>query len=618
MRILRRLLSYLAPYRKEAILAYGSLLGVTIMNLIVPRLISSVIDNALSGGARTFLLQAGAAIIGISAIKAIFAFGQRYLTEWLSFRTAYDLRNAFYDHVQRLSFAYHDAAQTGQLMSRATSDVDMVRQFIGSGLMEAINILLMLVTTLAILLSSNWRLTLVALLPIPLLTYLAIHFGRIIRPRFRDIQAQLARLSTLLQESLAGVRVVKAFAREPYESLRFAEENRKLLQQRLQVMRLWGLNFPAMSFLIGLSTLLILWYGGQRVMAGEMTVGALVAFNSYVLMLAWPVQRLGWLVDIISRALASGERLFEILDTPSPVQERPDAIEMPPIQGYVRFEDVSFAYAEARPVLHSISLEAKPGQVIALLGATGSGKSTIINLIPRFYDVSAGRITIDGIDIRDVTLKSLRRQIGIALQESFLFSATIHDNIAYGRPDATMDEVIQAAKIARAHDFIMSFPDGYDTWVGERGVTLSGGQKQRISIARALLLNPRILILDDSTSSVDTNTEYEIQQALGELMKGRTTFVIAQRLTTVLHADQILVLDQGRIVERGTHEELLALGGAYRQIYDLQLRDQEEARRREIQALHEKAVLTEREQRAAERREASRQASAQLGHLPSS
>lgn len=617
MRILRRLLSYLAPYRKEAILAYGSLLGVTAMNLIVPRLISIVIDHALAGGSRAFLLQAGAAIIGISAIKAIFAFGQRYLTEWLSFRTAYDLRNAFYDHVQRLSFAYHDSAQTGQLMSRATSDVDMVRQFIGSGLMEAINIALMLVTTLVILLSSDWRLTLVALLPIPLLTYLAIRFGRVIRPRFRDIQAQLAKLSTLLQESLAGVRVVKAFAREPYESRRFAEENRKLLQQRLQVMRLWGLNFPAMSFLIGLSTLLILWYGGRRVVAGEMTIGALVAFNSYVLMLAWPVQRLGWLVDIVSRTLASGERLFEILDTSSPVQERPDAIEMPPIQGYVRFEDVSFAYAEARPVLHHISLEAKPGQVIALLGATGSGKSTITNLIPRFYDVSAGRITIDGIDIRDVTLKSLRRQIGIVLQESFLFSATIHDNIAYGRPDASMEEIIQAARIARAHDFIMSFPDGYDTWVGERGVTLSGGQKQRISIARALLMNPRILILDDSTSSVDTNTEYEIQQALGELMKGRTTFVIAQRLTTVLHADQILVLDQGRIIERGTHDELLALNGAYRQIYDLQLRDQEEARRREIQMIHEKATLAEQEQRAAERREANRQASAQLSRLPS-
>ena len=382
-------------------------------------------------------------------------------------------------------------------------------------------------------------------------------------------------------------------------------ENRGLMERRLAVMRLWGLNFPLMSFLIGLSTILTLWYGGREVVAGRISVGTLVAFSNYLLMLAWPVQRLGWLVDIVSRAIASGERLFEILDAPSPIKEKAGARELPTIQGEVRFESVSFAYGDGRPVLTEISLEAKPGEMIALLGATGSGKSTIINLIPRFYDVSSGRITVDGVDIRDVTFKSLRQQVGMVLQETLLFSATIRDNIAYGRPDASLEEVIQAAKVARAHDFIMSFPDGYETWVGERGVTVSGGQKQRMAIARAVLLNPRILILDDSTSSVDTNTEHQIQQALAELMKGRTTFVIAQRLTTVLHANQILVLDQGRIAERGTHEELLAQGGLYRQIYDLQLRDQEEARRRELQSVREREELELAEQRAAERKRAS-------------
>jgi ABC-type multidrug transport system fused ATPase/permease subunit len=618
MHILRRLLGYLQPYRRQAVLTYLCLLMVTVLNLIVPWLVKSVIDYALAqgtalGNSRSYLVQAALAIIGISMVKAVFSFGQRYLTEWLSLRTAYDIRNQFYNHVQRLSFAYHDAAQTGQLMSRATSDVDMVRQFIGSGLMEAANILLLLASTLFILFGLDWRLTLVALIPIPPLAFVAVRFGRVIRPHFQGIQAQVARLSTRIQESMAGVRVVKAFAREPYESERFAAENANLMDRRLRVMRLWGLNFPLMSFLIGLSTIIILWYGGREVIAGRLTIGSLVAFNGYLMMLAWPVQRLGWMVDVISRALASGERLFEILDAPSPVREATDARVLPPVQGEVRFENVSFSYADSRPVLHEVSLEAKPGQIIALLGATGSGKSTIISLIPRFYGVSAGRITIDGVDIREVTLKSLRQQIGMVLQESFLFSATIRDNIAYGCPDATLEEIIEAAKVARAHDFISEFPDGYETWVGERGVTVSGGQKQRLAIARAVLLDPRIIILDDSTSSVDTNTEYEIQQALGALMKGRTTFVIAQRLTTVLHADQIIVLDKGRVAERGTHQELLAANGIYREIYDLQLRDQEDARRREIQRVQAREELELQLQLAQARQRASREAFAPGG-----
>jgi len=334
---------------------------------------------------------------------------------------------------------------------------------------------------------------------------------------------------------------------------------------------------PFMRFLTIVSTSLLLWFGGQDVLAGTLTVGALVAFNGYLVMLSWPLRRMGWVVNLLARASASGERLFEILDAKSPVAEQPNATALPRLSGRVRFDHVTFSYG-GNSVLRDVDIDAQPGQVIALLGLTGSGKTTIVNLIPRFYDVSMGRISVDGYDVRNVSLDSLRRQIGVVLQESFLFSASVRDNIAYGRPDAGMDEVIDASKAAHAHEFISALPYGYDTRIGERGITLSGGQKQRMAIARALLMDPRILILDDSTSSVDTETEHLIQQALIRLMEGRTTFVIAQRLTTILRADQILVMQDGRVVQRGTHHQLLAEGGLYRTIYDLQLSDQERAR----------------------------------------
>jgi ATP-binding cassette subfamily B protein len=387
-------------------------------------------------------------------------------------------------------------------------------------------------------------------------------------------------MSNTLKENLTGVQVVRAFAREPYEVEKFGATNRALMQSRLHVLRVHGTVGATLTLLIILSTALIIWFGGREVIAGRLTVGALVAFNSYVVLLSLPVQRLSGVVNMITEAQVSGGRIYEILNTPLDVQEKPGAPDLPPVNGLVRFEDVSFRYVSSKKdVLEAITIEAQPGQIIALVGRTGSGKSSLIHLIPRFYDVTAGSITIDGVDIRDVTLNSLRRQIGIVLQESLLFSASIRENIALGRPDATMEEVIAAAQAACAHDFITSFPEGYDTTVGERGVTLSGGQRQRVAIARALLIDPRILILDDSTSSVDTETEHEIQRALATLMRGRTSFVIAQRLSTVKSAQQILVLDRGRIVERGTHDELLARGGPYREIYDLQLRDQEEVAR---------------------------------------
>jgi ATP-binding cassette subfamily B multidrug efflux pump len=446
-----------------------------------------------------------------------------------------------------------------------------------------------------------------AVVILPLVLGLFSLFGLKTRPMFSRVQKKLSALNTILQENLAGVRVVKAFAREPLEAERFGKGNRELLEEFLKVGRLMAFLFPTLFLVFNLSTLAIYWYGGFQVIGGDLTVGQLVAFNTYLMMVMMPVGVLGMIATMISRAAASAERIFEILDAQSEVADAPDAEPLPPLEGRVAFEDVRFRYfasskdlqveisapdrsVTGQPggsrtrrergtasskdgvwVLDGVSFVTEPGQTVALLGETGSGKSTIINLIPRFYDVSEGRITVDGHDVRDVTIASLRSQIGIVLQEATLFTGTVRDNIAFGKPEATMEEIVAAAKAAEAHEFIMGFPGGYDTEVGERGVTLSGGQKQRIAIARALLLDPRILILDDSTSSVDFATEERIQQALDELMKGRTNFVIAQRISTVLNADQILVLDKGRVVARGTHEELMESSPIYAEIYYSQL-----------------------------------------------
>ncbi|MDO8689237.1 MAG: ABC transporter ATP-binding protein, partial [Dehalococcoidia bacterium] len=386
-----------------------------------------------------------------------------------------------------------------------------------------------------------------------------------------------ARMSAVLHENIAGVRVVKAFAREEFEIDKFGRENRQLMMDTMAAVRQWSFNFPFMSFIISLSTALILWYGGREVVDGRLTIGGLVAFNGYLMMLAWPVRSLGWVMNLFARAASSGDRIFEILDAPFEVSEAPGALPMPRIKGHLRFENVSFGYDPEHPILREISFEVGEGQTVALVGRTGSGKSSLVGMIPRFYDPTAGRITIDGIDVRQVTLSSLRKQIGIVLQETFLFSATVLENLAYGAEDATMEAIEAAARDAHAYEFIKSLPDGYNTLVGERGITLSGGQRQRIAIARTLLLDPPVLILDDSTSSVDMETEYLIQEALRVLMKGRTTLVIAQRLTTIKRAGLILVIENGRIVERGTHAELMEHGRAYQEIYDINLRDQEEA-----------------------------------------
>ncbi len=572
----RRLLGYLRPYWRQVTLAYTAMTLVTLLNLFIPQVIKRAIDQGLAAGQATALFWAGGVILGLALLQGVVGFTQRYFGDWLSHRTAYDLRNHFYTSVQNLPFVFHDQAQTGDLMSRATGDIAETERFIGIGLMDLLGTVILIVGVVGAMLWEDSRTAAVTLIPMGVLVLAAVRFGSIVRPRFKAIQEQMGILATKMQESLTGMQVVKAFARQPYELQKFDRENESWFQKRYGVIKVWANNWPFFTFTLATSIFLLLWVGGPRALAGEITIGSLFALISYILMLNGPVQRLGFLVNLAATAEASAGRVFEIIDTPNEIEEQTGAITLDKAQGRVRFEGVSFAYRKGRAILHDIDFTAEPGQTIALIGPTGAGKSTVINLIPRFYDPTAGRILIDGHDARQLTLATLRQHIGIVLQDPFLFSATIAENIAYGRPEAPLADIEAAAKVARAHGFITGFPDGYQTRVGERGVTLSGGQKQRVAIARALLYDPRILILDDSTSSVDTETEHLIQEALVALMEGRTTFIIAQRLLTLKRADRILVLDGGRIVERGTHAELLAQGGLYRQIYDLQLRDQEE------------------------------------------
>ncbi len=574
--VYQRLLSYLKPYWRQVVLAYTAVLFAALLNLFVPQVIKDAIDNGLAVGKASALFAAGGIILGIALVRGLAGFGQRYYGEWLTHRVAYDLRNHFYDSVQHLPFAFHDRSHTGDLMSRATSDISETERFVGIGMMDLIATILLLSGVIVAMLIESLPLALLGLMPVPVLVFSTLRFGNTVRPMFKRIQEQMGVLSDIMQESMTGIRVVKAFAREPYELEKFDVGNDEWFDRRYTVIRTWANNWPFFTFLVASSIFLLLWFGGPRALNGEITVGSLFALISYILMLSGPVQRLGFLVNLMATAGASASRVFEIIDTPNEVEDKPDAVSLDKAQGEVVFEDVGFAYREGLPILQDVSFYAKPGQRVALIGPTGSGKSTVTNLIPRFYEATAGRVLIDGHDVRDLQVKSLRQHIGIVLQDPFLFSQTIAENIAYGRSDATTDEIIAAAKAARVHDFTTGFPEGYDTRVGERGVTLSGGQKQRIAIARALLNDPRILILDDSTSSVDTETEHLIQEALDILMEGRTTFIIAQRLLTLKNADYILVLDKGKIVERGKHDSLLAQDGLYRQIYDLQLRDQEE------------------------------------------
>jgi len=596
MKTVRRLRMLLWPYRWAVLLSLMILLVVTATQMVIPAIIGKVIDYGLSGGAPRYLTIAGLIILGIGLLRMALSFSQRYLGAWIAQHISFDLRNKLYDHIQRLSFSYHDHTQTGQLINRCIEDVSSIQQFTGSGMVELLQITLLISGVTGLLFWLNPRLAAISLSPLIPLLFVTIRFGEQVGEMFYAVDQAIGALAARLQENVAGAQVVRAFARENYEIQRFDKANQDVYDTRVHVIHAWSSIMPTSHFLVAMSTILILWFGGNMVLRGEITLGEMVAFNGYLLMVAEPARQMVWLVNTAGETRAGLERAFDILETPTEITSPPNAVILPPLSGQVEFRNVVFRYpGQERYVLQEIEITAEPNQIIALIGATGSGKTSLVNLIPRFYDVTEGAVLVDGHDIRQVHLASLRRQIGIVLQTSLLFSVSIRDNIAYGRPDTGLDEIIAAAKAAQAHEFIREMPEGYDTVVGERGVTLSGGQRQRVAIARALLLDPRILILDDSTSSVDTHTERLIQQALDTLMEGRTTFVIAQRLSTIRRADQILVLENGHIVERGTHADLLARGGLYREIYELQLRAEDNK-----PANHTRPLTTSRKTRSIE------------------
>ncbi len=587
MEILLRINSIAWQFRTRLLLAYVTFAVAVGFSLFIPFLFGQAIDTLVffDDETKTFhglnpdtttLLWLAIGLLAASLCRGAFDFARTYTTDSLSQKVSYVLRNRFYDKLQHMSFAYHDREHTGDLMSKATADVEAIRRYVNIGMVRSLEAALRAVALLAILIFINWELTLISLAFIPFIVIRSVLVMGKLRVMWTRVQITMGETVTVLQENLVGMNVVKAFASEEFEKRKYDRKATQLRAEYFDSERTQGTNSAWMSFYFTVALGLILWYGGWEVLRGDLSAGQMAMFMLFLNQLTFPVRMAGFIINSFSRAISSGRRLFDVLDAPSPVVERDGAIELDRAQGTVRFEEVSFEYVPGAPALSNVTVTAEQNQVIAILGAPGSGKSTIVNLLPRFYDVSKGRITIDGTDIRDITLKSLRHNVGIVQQDVFLFSATIRDNIAYGVTDASMDDVIRAAKVAQLHDHIVTLPDGYDTWVGERGTTLSGGQRQRLSIARTVLIDPPVLILDDSTSSVDVETERLIHRAMTAVMKGRTTFVIAHRLSTVRDADHIIVLDKGGIVEQGTHTGLFEANGIYREILELQLRPQED------------------------------------------
>jgi ATP-binding cassette subfamily B protein len=585
MQILVRITKIAWKFRARLILAYLSFLGAVGASLLIPQLFGEAIDLlvAIDGDgiireptSNRTLTYFALGILGASLLRGFLDFARTYCTDSLSQKVSYDIRNSFYDKLQHLSFAYHDTVHTGDLMSKATADVEAIRRFVNMGLVRALEVVVRVIALLLILSFMNWELTLISLAFVPFIVIRSSMVMGRLRRMWALVQMRMGEAVTILQENLVGIHVVKAFASEEYEKKKFARKAQELREEYYKSERLQGTNSAWMTLFFTSGMGLILWYGGWEVIRGDLTVGGLTKFILYLSQLTFPIRMSSFIINSFSRAITSGGRIFEVLDAESPVMQKSDAAVLERAEGRVEFEDVSFSYSERIPALQHLNISAKPDQITAILGAPGSGKSTIVNLLPRFYDVTEGCITIDGKDIRDFTLESLRHNVGIVQQDVFLFSANIHDNIAYGVKGATREDVIRAAKVAQLHDHIDSLPDGYDTWVGERGATLSGGQRQRLSIARSILIDPPVLILDDSTSSVDVQTERMIHQAMVNVMKNRTTFVIAHRLSTVREADLIVVLKDGQIAEQGTHDELLAANGIYQNIYELQLQPQEE------------------------------------------
>ena len=586
MRILLRINRMAFRHRIRLLLGYVTIVIAVGLSLVIPLTFRAAINKlvAFEDGVITTiddtevsaLVILGLILLAASVTRGFVDFARTYCTDSLSQKVAYDVRSAMYDKLQHMSFAYHDKEHTGNLMSKVTSDVEAIRRYVNMGMVRGLEVPLRVIAIVTLMITVNWQLTLLSLVFLPFLVLKSSFVIVRLRAMWLHVQEVMGELVTILQENLSGIHVVKAFASEEYEKNKYAIKAEELRREYYGNERLQQSTTAWLTLYFTLALGLVLWFGGMELMRGDLDPGGFAAFLLLMNQLTFPIRMTPQIIGSYSRAISSGRRIFEVLDAQSPVVENPDAAEMPRSQGHVRFEDVSFSYDPRIPALKHLHVSAAPGSITAILGAPGSGKTTIINLLPRFYEVTQGRISIDNQDIRDVTLSSLRRNVGIVQQDIFLFNATIQDNIAYGVSSASKEDVIAAAKVAQLHDHIMSLPHGYDTWVGERGTTLSGGQRQRLSIARTVLIDPPVLILDDSTSSVDVETERQIHQAMTDVMKGRTTFVIAHRLSSVRNADHILVLKDGEIAEQGNHTELMARGGTYREIFDLQLRPQEE------------------------------------------
>lgn len=566
----KRLILFIKPYWKKLILAIICIIMSAAANLYVPWIIKDMIDKVLMDKDLLLLNIIAVGIVVVFLLRGIFFYGQSYLVSYIAERVIIDIREKLYVKFQKLQLSYYEKKQTGTIMSYITNDVAALQAALVDSLIELVTESSVLVGSLVMMFYLDWKLSLVTLIVVPIIGQAMKIFGAKLKKSGSLIQERTAEITSLLQETILGVRVVKSFAREDYEIERFQNQNDLNFRANMKSVQLSSLLTPTVEFLAAVIVTIILWFGGYQVVNGALTTGALIAFLTYAVNLANPVKRISRVYGTINKAMAAADRVFKVLDTEEDLKDKPDAKDLPHISGSVSFENVCFAYKKDVDVLHDLSLEAKPGQVIAFVGPSGAGKSTIANLIPRFYDVTKGSIKIDGIDIRDVKIKSLREQIGVVPQETMLFSGTISENIRYGRLNATQDEIIEAAKAANAHNFIMELPHGYDTKIGERGITLSGGQRQRMAIARAILKNPQILILDEATSALDTESEEIVQEALNTLMVGRTSFVIAHRLSTIVHADKIVVLDNGRVRESGTHQELMQTGGLYSHLYNIQ------------------------------------------------
>lgn len=569
----KRLINYVRPYMGRMIAAIVCIILAAGGNLAVPWIIKDVIDQVLINKDMVMLNIIAVGILIIFFLRGIFFFGQTYLMSYIGQRVIIDIREAVYRQLQRLSLGYFDKRQTGAIMSSVTNDVSALQAALVESMVELVTEAMILIGSLGAMFFLHWKLSLLTLITMPLVLQAINTFGKKLRQAGRVLQARTADITAILQETISGIRVIKSFAREDYETNRFKQENFFNFRAQMKTSQLLATLTPVIEFLSAIGVTVIIWYGGLEVINGNLTSGALIAFLIYVVNLANPVKRLSRVYGNIQRSLAAAERVFEILDTEPDIKDIPGAVDLPAVEGHVALQQVSFAYSSGQYALREVSLEVKPGQTVAIVGPSGAGKTTIANLLPRFYEVTEGSILVDGKDIRTVTMQSLRQQIGIVPQETVLFNGTVYDNILYGRLDASEAEVIAAAKAANAHSFIDKMPDKYHTHIGERGAKLSGGQRQRISIARAILKDPRILVLDEATSALDTESEKLVQQALDKLMIGRTSFVIAHRLSTVQRADMIVVLDKGRIVEQGTHSELLASGGLYSTLYQVQFRE---------------------------------------------